>query len=303
MILHLLPTRFYNTFGPHEPALRVSSGDSIVTRTIDARGVDENGQEVAERGNPLTGPIYVDAAEPGDTLEVRIDRVWPNRDHGWTRTVVASHVVDADYVGSLPSERDLAHWAVDVAGGTATLIRPETRLGRISLPLDPMLGCLGVAPNRHQAISSATSAEHGGNMDYRGLVSGTVMRFPVFEPGALLFVGDGHAVQGDGEIVGTGIEISMDVQLTVTVLKGAEIAWPRGETADHIFAAGNARPLDQAVQHATTELLRWLTSDFGLDAEGASILLGQCVEYDLGNIFDPAYTMVCKLRKSLLPGR
>jgi len=178
--------------------------------------------------------------------------------------------------------------------------KPETKLGNLAIPLVPMLGCFGVAPPGGQAISTATSAEHGGNMDYRGFVTGVTVYFPVFVPGALLHVGDGHATQGDGEIVGTGIEISMQVQFTVRVIKGKRIRWPRGENAEYIFAVGNARPLDQAVQHATTEMLRWLKEDYALDATGASLLLGQCVEYDLGNVFDPAYTMVCKLRKALL---
>src|SRR5437588_9231382 len=163
-----------------------------------------------------------------------------------------------------------------------------------------MLGCFGVAPNGGQAISTATSAEHGGNMDYRGFVAGVTVYFPVFAPGALVFVGDGHAVQGDGEIAGTGIEISFDVQFTVRLLKGKQIGWPRGENADFIFTVGNARPLDQALQHATTEMVRWLQEDFGLDRVGSHALLGQCVEYDVGNVFDPAYTMVCKLAKRLL---
>lgn len=137
-------------------------------------------------------------------------------------------------------------------------------------------------------------------MDYRGFRSGVTVYFPVFVPGALLHAGDGHAVQGDGEIVGTGIETSFDVRFTVRVLKGKLIRWPRGENADYLFTIGNARPLDQCVQHATTEMLRWLADEYGLDGIAASILLGQCVEYDMGNVFDPAYTMVCKIRKSLL---
>jgi amidase len=140
----------------------------------------------------------------------------------------------------------------------------------------------------------------GGNMDYPGFVAGVTAYFPVFVPGALLHIGDGHATQGDGEIVGTGIEISMDVQFTVRVIKGPRIRWPRGENAEFIFTVGNARPLDQAVQHATTEMLRWLKEGYGLDGTSASLLLGQCVRYDLGNIFDPAYTMVCKVPKAVL---
>ena len=296
----LQPTRFHNTFGPYEPVLRVADGDTIVTTTLDARGGDQRREQVGQRGNPLTGPFFVEGAKPGDTLRVEIERVWPNREYGYCGTSVASNVVDPTYVPELP-KGGLADWQIDCQGGTATLISPQTRLGRLTVPLAPMLGCIGVAPKRRQAISSATSAEHGGNMDYRGYVAGVTAYFPVFEEGALLFVGDGHAVQGDGEIVGTGIEISMDVQITVNVLKGVEIGWPRGENATSIFAVGNARPLDQAVQHATTEMLRWLQTDFALEPEAASILLGQCVDYDVGNMFDPAYTMVCRVAEQLLP--
>ena len=239
-------------------------------------------------------------AEPGDTLAVHLDYLAPNREWGYTATTVAANVVDPWYVRELP-DGGRADWRIDRERGTATLVKPETRLGQLTIPLDPMLGCFGVAPPRGQAISTATSAEHGGNMDYRGFRTGVTVYFPVFVAGALLHVGDGHAVQGDGEIVGTGIEISFDVRFTVRVLKEKRIRWPRGENDEYIFTVGNARPLDQCVQHATTEMLRWLQEDYGLDPVGASLLLGQCVRYDLGNVFDPAYTMVCKVAKSLLP--
>jgi amidase len=214
---------------------------------------------------------------------------------------VAPNVVDPTYVKQLP-DAPLAEWVINHAEGTATLAAPQSKLGRLTIPLEPMLGCFGVAPFRQQAISTATSGEHGGNMDYRGFVAGTTVYFPVFEPGALFFLGDGHAAQGDGEIVGTGIEISMNVTVTLSILKKT-IVWPRGENKDFIFTVGNARPLDQCLQHATTEMLRWLEQDYELDPLSAHLLLSQCVRYDLGNMFDPAYTMVCKLPKQVLPSR
>jgi acetamidase/formamidase len=173
-------------------------------------------------------------------------------------------------------------------------------LQALKLPLSPMIGCFGVAPPRGQAISTATSSTHGGNMDYRGFVQGVKTYFPVFVPGALFHLGDGHALQGDGEIVGTGIEISFEVTFTVELIKGQAIGWPRAENKTHLMTFGNTRPLDQAVQHATTEMVRWLQTAYGLDARATHVLLGQVVEYDLGNIFDPAYTMVCKVAKSVL---
>jgi amidase len=297
---HFQPTHYHTAIGSHPEVLHIGSGDTVITSTVDAWGKDASDEEVTARGNPQTGPFYIDGAEPGDTLVVELDQISPNRAIGYARSVVAPNVVDPSYVRELP-EPGVVEWRVDAKSSTATLLKRDTKLGDLTIPLAPMLGCFGVAPAKGQAISTDTSAEHGGNMDYRGFVAGVTVYFPVFVPGALLHVGDGHATQGDGEIVGTGIEISMEVQFTVRLVKGKRIRWPRGENQEYIFAVGNARPLDQAVQHATTEMLRWLGEDYGLDTVSASILLGQCVEYDLGNVFDPAYTMVCKLRKGLLP--
>lgn len=308
------PTTYHNTIGSHAPVLRIASGDQVTTTTVDAGGGDSTGEQVTPRGNPQTGPFYIEGAEPGDVLAVRFDRIQPNRLQGWSGTLVAANVVDPRYMaeqaakatlrlGRLP-ESSRGTWDLDPAAGTATLTAPETALGRFTVDLDPMLGCFGVAPPGGQAISTATSASHGGNMDYRGFRQGAVVYFPVFVPGALLHVGDGHAVQGDGEIVGTGIEISMDVTFTTWIhRKQQPIAWPRAEDDTYLMAVGNVRPLDEALQHATTELLRWLQEDYGLDVIAASTLLGQCVRYDIGNVFDPAYTVVCKVEKRLLPAK
>jgi acetamidase/formamidase len=122
----------------------------------------------------------------------------------------------------------------------------------------------------------------------------------VFVTGALFHLGDGHARQGDGEIVGTGIETSFDVEFRVEVIKGKTIGWPRADNGTDFVTVGNARPLDQALQHATTEMLRWLGEDYGLDIRTASTLLGQVVRYDIGNVFDPAYTVACKVEKRWL---
>jgi acetamidase/formamidase len=164
-----------------------------------------------------------------------------------------------------------------------------------------MIGCFGVAPRLGQAFSNATSAENGGNMDYRGFGPGTTVWFPVEVPGALFSLGDCHAVQGDGEIVGTGVETTFEVEIRLSVEKQRKLVWPRGETATDIFSVGNARPLDQALQHATSDMLNWLTNDYGLTLCAASHLLGQVVRYDVGNVFDPAYTMVCRVSKQWLP--
>ncbi len=299
---HFTPERYYTAIGTYDPVLRIGDGDTVITTTVDAGGGDASGEQVTEGGNPQTGPFYVEGAARGDTLAVRFDRLWPNRDWGWTSSRLAANVVDPWHVMSFPRDVERAQWQIDRERGTATLVKPETALGRFTLPLRPMLGCFGVAPPGGQAISTATSASHGGNMDYKGFEQGVTVYFPVFVEGALLFVGDGHAVQGDGEIVGTGIEISFDVQFTVRVLKEKRIGWPRAENATHLIAVGNARPLDQALQHATSEMVRWLETDYGLDTIAVHTLLGQCVEYEIANVFDPAYTVACKIAKSLFAG-
>jgi len=299
-IHHFQPDHYYTALGTYPPVLRIADGDTVITTTVDSGGVDSTNTRVTPGGNPQTGPFYIEGAEPGDSIAVHFDRLWPNRTLGYTGTLIAPHVVDPWYVTQYPKEREGGEWEIDLEKGTATLVKPETKLGRFTLPLRPMLGCFGVAPWGRQAISTATSAEHGGNMDYKGFEQGVTVFFPVFAEGALLFVGDGHAIQGDGEIVGTGIEISFDVQFTVHLRKGRRIGWPRAENATHILAAGNARPLDQALQHATTEMVRWLQEDYDLDFVGAHTLLGQCVEYEIGNVFDPAYTVLCKVAKTLV---
>lgn len=311
MTLHRFqPRRYHNTIGSHEPELRIGDGDTVATTTIDAGGRDQRGEVVARGGNPQTGPFFVEGAEPGDVLAVTFDRLTPNRPTGYTGTVIAENVVEPGHVRALP-EGHMLSWDVDVEAGT---VRPQDgtpdggshfipapeSLRRLTLPLAPMVGCFGVAPARGEAISTATSGRHGGNMDYRGFRQGVTVYLPVAVPGALFHIGDGHAVQGDGEIVGTGIEISFDVEFTCRVRKGRSITWPRGEDEQWIFAAGNARPLDQALQHATSEMVRWLEEDHGLGAEAASILMGQAVHYDVGNVFDPAYTVVCRMSKRLL---
>ncbi|MFZ4850257.1 MAG: acetamidase/formamidase family protein [Caldilinea sp.] len=296
------PSHYVNLLATVPPVLTIAPGDSVQTSTVDAHGLDAHRQQVTPPGNPMTGPFWVEGAEPGDTLVVRLEAIVPNRTYGWGNVLLAPNVVDPEYLAELPrpAKGQRSHWAVDVTAGTATLVEPAVS-GGLVLPLAPMVGCFGVAPSGGEAISTATSGPHGGNMDYRGFRAGTTVYFPVFAPGALFFLGDGHALQGAGEIVGTGIEISCDIRFQVELQKGRRIRWPRGETTTQIFTAGNARPLDQALQHATTEMTRWLQEEYGMTPLHAQTLLGQVVDYEIGNVFDPAYTIVCKLDKRWLP--
>jgi acetamidase/formamidase len=250
----------------------------------------------------MNGPVFVEGAESGDALKVEILDMKPTRDTGFTRSVLAANVIDPEAVRDLPrSEKTL--WDIDRQAMTVKLKEPVAGIENLVLPLSPMIGCFGVAPSLGQAISTATSGAYGGNMDYRVLGPGATIWFPVFAPGALFFLGDCHAVQGDGEIVGTGVETTFEVTVRLTVEKGRPISWPRAETVDDIITIGNARPLDQALQHATTEMLNLLVIDYGLTAVAASHLLGQVIRYDIGNVFDPAYTVACRIEKKWLPAR
>jgi acetamidase/formamidase len=295
------PTVLFNTIGSHAPALKIASGDTVTAATADAHGFDHRGIKIAERPNPMTGPFFVEGAEPGDTLLVAIRDIRMTRNTGWTFDVLSPNLVDPQAVQRFP-ERRKTEWVIDAAKGRAWLAEPPSALRQWSVAVEPMIGCFGVAPDLGQAISTATSGRYGGNMDYRGFKPGVETMFPVSVPGALFFLGDVHAQQSDGEIVGTGIETAAEVTFTVRVLKGMKIGWPRGMTEDEIFTIGNARPLDQALQHATTEMLDWLMADHGLDEVAASHVMGQSVRYDVANVFNPAYSVACRIARSAITG-
>lgn len=301
MIHEFEPTTFHLSLGSHEPVLRVASGDTIHTWCVDSSGYDRNFDDLTDGGNPMTGPFYVEGAEPGDTLSVRLDRIRPNRARGVSGARIAPNVLDPEFIPEFDyaAEPDV-WWTLDLDRGTARLENPPKGLAGLGeVRLDPMPGCFGVAPGGGQAISTATSGPHGGNMDYQGFREAVTVFFPVAVEGALFHIGDGHALQGDGEIVGTGIEVSMDVEVTLEVVK-KRIGWPRADDGAFVMAVGNARPLDQAVQHATTELVALLHEDYGLDYPAVSTLLGQWIRYDVGNVYDPAYTIVAKVEKAVL---
>jgi acetamidase/formamidase len=300
-----VPTRFFNTFSfAHAPVLKIRSGDRVVTKTIDAAGVDWEGRSVGVGPNPQTGPFFVEGAEPGDLLVVTIERLETNRATGYSASLLAPYAVTPQAIaGRTEREARRVTWQIDKARGVARLEAADIQPGGLEVPLRPMLGCVGVAPARKEAIATSTPGAFGGNMDYAGLNQGVRVMLPVNEPGALLFIGDGHAKQGEGEVVGTGIETSMDVEFSVELIKKKAAAWPRIETATHIMVLGSARPLLEALQLATSETHRWLIADYGFSERGASLLMGQALEYEIANVVDPSFTVVAKIPKSLLKQR
>ena len=296
-----IPQHFHATLGAHAHVLSVRDGDVVTTTTVDAHGLDHENIQRGGDTNPMTGPFFVEGAAPGDTLAIEIIRIRMNRRMGWTRQGLAWNVVDPARVRAMP-EREKIFWRIDENARAVRLERPTAALPEWSVPLKPMLGCFGVAPADGEYISTATSGHHGGNMDYNRFGEGATAYFPVGVEGALFCLGDAHAAQGDGEIAGTGVETSAEVEFRVRVLKGRSITWPRGEDAESLFTVGNARPLEQALQHATSEMLDWLSQDFGLDAVSAAHLLGMHVRYDIANVFNPAFSVACRLEKQALAG-
>jgi acetamidase/formamidase len=300
-----MPAKFYNTYSfAHPPALRIKPGDRVVTKTIDAAGTDWNGKAVASGPNPQIGPFYVEGAEPGDLLVVTLEKLETNRALAYSSSLLAPYAVDPGAIAArVDREAKRLTWTIDKARGVARLDQADVQPGGLELPLRPMLGCIGVAPARKEAISTAAPGAFGGNMDYASMGAGVKLMLPVNEPGALLFLGDGHARQGEGEVTGTGLETSLDVEFSVEVVKKKTIGWPRLETETHVMVLGSARPLLEAFQHATTELQRWLMADYGLTERGAQTFMGQATEYEIANVVDPNFTVVAKIRKALLRRR
>ena len=260
-----------------------------------------NGNQVAEGPNPEIGPFYVEGAEPGDVLVVQLEKIEPNRAWAFSSSLLAPYAADPSFLRyEAETERQLERWDLDFGTRLARPSTPALRAQGIEIPFRPMLGCVGVAPPHKEAVWTATPGEFGGNLDYFGMVAGVSVMLPVFEPGALLFIGDGHVRQGEGEVLGNALEISMDVEFSVELIKGKKIGWPRIETEDDIIVLGSARPLLQALQHATTELQRWLMTDYGYDERGSSLLMGHAMEYEVVQVVDPHFTIAAKMPKSFL---
>ena len=139
-------------------------------------------------------------------------------------------------------------------------------------------------------------------MDYNGLREGVTLYLPVYQEGALLFVGDGHAAQGDGELTGDALETSMDVEFTVNLIRGQSTGGPRAESGEYLMAMGIANSLPDAVRQATTQLARWLERDYHLTANESAIVLGSAVRYEIAELVDPQINVVAKVSKAALAG-
>jgi acetamidase/formamidase len=290
-------TKFFNSFHHRHPVLqRIKPGDTVITRTIDASGRDEHGKLVAEPSNPLTGAFYIEGAEPGDAIAVTFRGIRMNRNWGYTNYRLGLFSLTPGSIEDLYPGRykegavfsgraNAVPWDLDIQKGTVRLREPVSKVHRMEFAARPMLGCVGVAAAGDFGPSSGISGPYGGNMDYNEVVDGATVILPVYHPGALLFLGDGHALQADGEPTGTGIETSMDVEFTVDLKKRANLSNPRLENAEYIISIGSqpefASPLDRALQIATSDMVAWLAKDYAMEPWAAHLLVGYQAKYDV----------------------
>lgn len=310
----VMASTHYNSFYHGHPVLqRIRPGEVIVTRTVDASGRDENGKPVAQSSNPLTGPFYIEGAEPGDAIAITFRKMRLNRNWGYSNYRLGLFSVTPESIESLypnrykeglvmPGRANAVPWDLDLQKATVRLREPTSKAHRMEFAAHPMLGCVGVAAAGDFGPSSGISGPYGGNMDYNKVAEGATLILPVYHPGALLFMGDGHALQGDGEPTGTGIETSMDVEFTVNVRKKAGLSNPRLENADSIISIGSqpefVSPLDHTLQIATSDMANWLAKDYGLEPWAAHLLIGVQGKYDVITV---AGSVGLRIARSALP--
>lgn len=289
------------------PAARLKSGDILDTNTLDCFGNAIQKQDdtlsMAKGDNPLTGPFYIEGAEPGDTLAVKILDIQVDGNQGIGAFAPGFGAINpTNYTPMLapPMPEKIWFFPIDHASNTATFQGLDSKFS-VKIPLHPFFGCIGVAPANGEARSSIVPAEFGGNMDSPEASAGNTVYFPVNVRGGLLYLGDGHAAMGDGEVAGTAIEVPLKARVQVSVIKGHKINWPRFENDDAIMTVGAYRPLDDALRIAFTELVGWIHEDYGLSESDAYELLSQVAKIHLNEMVDPNYVVVASIQKKYLP--
>ena len=297
------PTDFYATYSATiKPALTIFPGDVVHTWTADAGGVDARGER-HRGGDSNIGPFYVEGALPGDTLVVHLLKVRTNRSTAHQGTRMNAHAVTAAYlVGAQYDPAVTGDWTLLPEKGIAVPTHPSEHMKNYSVPLKPMLGCISVAPAGDEQFRGGDLGPYGGNMDYNDNVEGTTLLFPVFHPGALLGMGDGHAAMGDGEVTGSALETSLDVDFSVEVIRGESSGMVRAETKDYLVAFGVSGSVPESIQVATSQLATWIKKKYSLNDSEVAILFAATLKYDVTELVDSQYNVVAKVPKSVLAG-
>lgn len=309
--LHPEPDQLVYAFGGHQPLLTVDPGTVIELSTEDCygglvRGFEDLPSQVCTFPylNPVTGPIAVRGAEPGDTIAVHFVDIRPARD--WAISSTFPHfgaLTSTHTTAMLHAALEERVWVydVDVSRGICRYKARNSDL-EVELPLDPMHGTVGLAPAANEVIMSLTPGAHGGNMDTPEIRSGTTVYFGVNVSGGLVAMGDGHCRQGEGEVCGSGVESAMETVVVVDLIKGGAPAWPRIESDHYLMCTGSTRPLEDAFRVSQLDLVTWTGSLLGLDDLDALQLVSQTGLAPVANVVDTTYTMVAKLPKTVLSG-
>jgi amidase len=289
------------------PVAHLQTGNILEANSLDCFGnaIKKPGDALAlaKGDNPLTGPFFVDGAEPGDTLVVRFVDLQVDGDQGLGAIGPGFGALNAtNYTPMLhpPLPEKIWFYPIDHTGNTATFQALDSHY-RVKIPLHPFLGCIGVAPAGGEARSSIVPAEYGGNMDAPEASVGNTLYLPVNVSGALLYFGDGHAAMGDGEVAGSAIEVPMRARLQVDLVKGKKTGWPRFENDKELMAAGIYRPVDDALRIAFTELVAWIHADYGLSELDAYELCSKVAKIHLTEMVDPNYVVIASIEKKYLP--
>lgn len=300
------------TFGGVAPAARIQPGTRIVTWTEDCYdgAVTKPGElptkvQLPGHDNPQTGPFYVEGAEPGDTLAIRIEKLEPARDHGISSSFPGFGALNGtDRTALLHSDLPETVWFYEV-DRVKNVLRTRSKDGKSvwEVPLSPFLGCLGVSPANGEARSTIVPDDFGGNMDCPEVRAGNTVYLGVRVPGALVSFGDGHLGMGEGEIIGTAVEGAMNVELTVDLIKGRETPWPRIENDEWLMSVGAGRPLEDAARVAFRDMVRWVREKTGLSEMDAYQFVSQNSRAPIVQMVDPNYTVLVKIAKNRLPTR
>ena len=297
------PLDYSNSWNADRPhVLVIWPGDVVHTTTIDSGGVDEQGVTRALFGNPQTGPFFIAGAAPGDTLAVNLRRLRLNRDYADSLDTIVGHALGASLVPQAVNLGKPVRWKLDRVTGRASPEGATGALAGFSVPMKPMLGGLAVAPGFGMPpISTGDTGRFGGNMDFNEVVEGNTVYLPVQQPGALLYLGDAHALQGDGETSQYALETSLDVTFSVDLIKGKAIGMPRVESPSQIMVLGQAGSLDDALKAASTGMIQWLQQDYELTLSQAAQVLGSAMHYSVPNLAGRSVGVAAKIEKHLLP--
>jgi acetamidase/formamidase len=304
------PEQYAFTFGGVAPVMRIRPGTALRLWSDDAfggklRSVDDLSADKVDLRfvNPQTGPFHVEGAEPGDTLVLHLVDLEPARDWGASAAIpFFGGMTGTDRVVNLQEPLPDTTWIYELDRARGTVgFRARHSEHHIELPLEPMLGTVGVAPAGGEARSSLVPERFGGNMDTPQMRAGSTVFLRVNVEGALFSIGDGHYRQGEGEACGTAVEGAMTTTLIVDLLKGGAPGWPRVEDDTHWMTVGSSRPMEDSWRIANAELVHWVAQLHGLHVMDAYQLCSQVAEVPVANVVDANYSVVVKAAKRLLP--